>query len=478
MKGGMSVIKNNRGRTNVYPYIPNSAPLTQKQIMEYIGVNDMCELYEEIPEHLKYKSSLDIPEAILDEFSLKKHTEKLLSRNKNCMDNINFLGAGCAQHYVPAVVDEITTRGEFLTCYGAESWGDHGKYQAFFEYNSMLAELLDTEVTSVPQYDGGQAIATALSMANRINGRTKVLLPELMNPQFKGIIENYMDSVQESKRIQIEYIAHDKVSGTIDMKDLKNKLDFNTAAVLIENPGFLGMLECNAGEIGNLVNEAGAEYIVYVDPISLGLLEAPANYGATITCGDLHSLGLHLSCGNGHAGFISTQGELRYLNEYKDFIYGLAEPEIEGEYVFGNMLINRTHYAQRSKGKEYTGTGANLWMISAAVYMALMGPKGMKEVGETIFYNSHYASKELSKIRGLRLLYSGAFFKEFVIDFNDCEKTVKEINKKLLERGIFGGYDLSREFPNLGQSSLYSVTEVITKNDIDALIAAMKEIVY
>ena len=461
----------------VYPYIPNSAPFTQKKMMETVGITDMWELYEEIPEHLKYRSQMDIPEAILDEFSLRKHIEKILSKNKNCKDFINFLGAGCAQHFIPAVVDEITTRGEFLTCYGAESWGDHGKYQAFFEYNSMLTELLDTEVVSVPQYDGGQSIATALRMANRINGRKKVLLPTLMNPQYKRIVGNYLDSVQENLSINIEYIDYDKNTGGIHMKDLINKLDTDTAAILIENPGFMGIIEPNAEEIGKIAKEIKSEYIVYVNPISLGLLEAPANYGATITCGDLHSLGLHLSCGNGQAGFISTLGETKYLNEYKDFIYGLAEPMVEGEYVFGNMLINRTHYAQRAKGKEYTGTGTNLWMISAAVYMALMGPQGMREVAQTIFFNSQYAQKKLSEIKGLKLIFSGITFQEFIINFDDCGKTVKKINQELLKKNIFGGYDLSNEFPFLKQSALYCVTEVITKEQIDLLVAAIKEIV-
>lgn len=437
----------------------------------------MWELYEEVPDKLKYKKNLNLPEPILDEYNIKKHTEKILSKNINCKEFINFLGAGSAQHFIPAVVDEITTRGEFLTAYGAESWADHGKYQAFFEYNSMLAELLDTEVMSVPQYDGGQSIATAIAMATRINGRKKVLLPELMNPINKSIVKNYMESVQNELKVEIIYVKSNVVTGMVDIEDLKDKLDETVTAILIENPGYLGVLEENAGLIGDMARKVGAEYIVYVNPISLGVIEAPANYGATITCGDLHSLGLHISAGSGQAGFISTQGEAKYLENYKDFIYGLAEPEVDGEYVFGNMLIERTHYAKRAFGKEYTGTGNNLWMISAGVYMALMGPQGMEDVGETIIYNSNYAASRIEEIANVRLYYKSSFFQEFVVDFNETGKTVEEINKGLLDRGIFGGLDLSKDFPELGQAALYCVTEIHTKEEIDYLVKMLAEII-
>ncbi len=463
-------------KKNVFPYIPNSNPLVQKEMMDFVGVKDMWELYEEIPEELKYRQKLNLPEPILDEFSIKKHTEKILYKNANCDEYANFLGAGCAQHFIPAVVDEITTRGEFLTAYGAESWADHGKYQAFFEYASMLAELLDTEIMSVPQYDGGQSISTAIAMSTRITGRKKVLLPELMNPTNRSIVENYMESVQEDLKVEIVYVKVNPETGMIDMEDLNSKIDSTIAAVAIENPGFLGILEENAAEIGNIAKSVGAEYIVYVNPISLGVLEAPANYGATITCGDLHSLGLHMSAGGGQAGFISTQGEEKYYRNYKDFIYGLAEPEVEGEYVFGNMLIERTHYAKRAFGTEYSGTSNNLWMISAAVYMALMGPKGMEDVGRTILYNSQYAANKIKTIPNVGLKFNSPFFQEFVVDFNKTNKTVKEINDALLNRKVFGGLDLSHDFPQLGQSALYCVTEVNTKEEIDSLVEALTEI--
>ncbi len=460
----------------VYPYIPNSAPGPQREMMEFVGVEDLWDLYEEIPENLKFREKLDIPPAILDEYGIKRHIEAVLGKNQTANECISFLGAGCANHYIPAVVDEITSRGELLTCYGAESWADHGKYQIFIEYNSQLAELLDTDVMSVPQYDGGQAMSTAICIANRINGRKKVLLPEIMNPQLRRIVLNYIDSNQEELKIEPVFVSCDKATGALVLEDFKAKMGPDVTAAVVEPVNFLGVMEPAVAEIGKLCAQNGCEYITYVDPISLGVLEAPTNYGATIVCGDLHSLGLHLSCGNGQAGFISMKQEEKYIMNFKDFIYSFVEPEVEGEYVFGNVLVDRTHYARRAKGNEFTGTGCSLHMVSAAVYMSLMGPKGFQDVGETIFYNHSYAKKKLAAIKGVKLPLSGATFQEFVVNFDASGKTVAEINDKLLAKGIFGGLDLSKDFPWLGQSALYCVTEVVGQQEIDALASALSEI--
>ena len=168
--------------------------------------------------------------------------------------------------------------------------------------------------------------------------------------------------------------------------------------------------------------------------------------------------------------------EAKYLNEYKDFIYGFAEPEVEGEYVFGNQLIDRMHYSKRAKGKEYSGTGVNLWMVSAAVYMALMGPKGFEELDRTILYHCRYAQKRLEELKGVSMKFTAPCFQEFTVDFTGTGKTVEQINKALLEKGIFGGFDLSADFPELGQSALYSVTEVTGKEEIDMLVSALADV--
>ena len=262
----------------------------------------------------------------------------------------------------------------------------------------------------------------------------------------------------------------------MDLADLEAKLSEDVTAVVCELVSFLGMIESQVREIGALAKKYGAEFIVYTNPITLGILEAPMECGATIVCGDLHSLGIHQGNGSGQAGFISTKREAKYLNEYKDYMYGFCEPEVEGELAFGILLNYRTHYSQRAKGKEYTGTGKNLWMAAACVYMALMGPKGFEEVGETMLCNCRYAQKKLAEIPGVSLKFTAPSFHEFVVDFSGAGMTVAQVNEGLLKKGIFGGFDLSKDFPEFGQCALYSVTETTLKEEMDALADALRDV--
>lgn len=460
----------------VYPYIPNSVPEVKAEMMKVIGINDPMELYErEIPEELRFKGEMHLPEPIYDEYSIKRHTEELLGKNRNAKDYLCFIGAGCAPHFVPAVCDEVNGRGEFLTAYVGESIADHGKWQAFFEYTSLMAELCDMDVLSIPMYDGAAAASSSVRMANRINGRGTVLVPEKMNPENMLIMKNYMNSMPEPD-IKIVTLKCD-AAGLIDLADLKSKISPDVCALFIENPTYLGSVEVKAEEIGKIAKEAGAEFVVYTDPISLGVMEAPANYGATITCGDFHPLGLHLGAGGCQGGFIATFDDMKYISEFKDLMFGITETSVEGEYGFGEVLFDRTSYGSRDKANEFTGTSTGLWAITAGVYLAVMGPKGMEEVGTTIMQRSQYAAKKIAEIPGVEVKMSGPFFKEFVVDFNMTGKTVADINKALLGYKILGGKDLSIDFPEMGQSALYCVTEIHTKEDIDKLVYALKGVV-
>jgi glycine dehydrogenase subunit 1 len=459
----------------VYPYIPNSVPEVKARMLRELGLDDEMDLFSEIPAHLKYHGRMNLPEAILDESSLRKHLERLLDKNKNCSEYLNFLGAGCAQHYVPAVCDEINGRGEFLTAYAAEFYADHGKWQALFEFCSLMGELLDMEVVSGFLYDGAQAAATSLRMAVRLTGRKEVLLPKTMSPEALMVIRNYMKGVSEPL-VTIQLVGCETETGSIDLDDLISKMTSNTAAILIENPGYLGFIEPNAKKVGEIARENGSEFIVSTDPISLGVLAPPAQCGATFACGDYHPLGIHMQCGGGQGGFIATHDDMKHLIEYKDKMYGITKTIADGEYGFGHVLFERTSFGSREKAKEYSGTSNALWALTAGVYLALMGPQGMKEIGRTIMQKTQYAAKRMSQISGVNLVHSGPFFKEFLVNFNHSGRTIREINKALLKYKIFGGKDVSGEFPELGQSALYCVTEIMGKEDIDHLIQALAEI--
>ncbi len=230
-------------------------------------------------------------------------------------------------------------------------------------------------------------------------------------------------------------------------------------------------------EIARITREAGAELIVYADPISLGVLEAPANYGATITCGDFHPLGLHLACGGCVGGFIATFDEMKYMQETKDSGRRHDSNHCTRRIWFCQHHDERTHYALREKGKEFTGTGVNLWAITVGVYLAVMGPQGMREVGTTIMKNARYAAKKMAQIPGVVLPFNSPFFKEFVVNFDAAGKRVADINQALLAAGIIGGKDLSLDFPELGQSALFCVTEIHSQEDIDRLAATLQTVV-
>ncbi|MBW2367967.1 MAG: aminomethyl-transferring glycine dehydrogenase subunit GcvPA [Deltaproteobacteria bacterium] len=457
----------------VYPYIPNSAHEVKERMMKELGISDIMELYEEIPEHLRFKGKMNLPEPIPDEYSIRRHMENLLDRNKNCTEYLSFLGAGCARHFVPAVCDEINGRGEFLTAYSAPHFGDHGKWQAWYEYASLMGELLDMDHTGVPTYDGVQVAVSAMRMAVRITGRKEVVVPNSMNPEILLAAKNYLTGVSEPVAA-INMVRFDKATGLLDLDDLASKVSDKTAAVYIENPTYFGLIETQAESIGKIARDNEAEFIVYTDPISLGVLAPPAQYGATIACGDLHPLGIHMQCGGGQAGFIATHCDMAHASEFKDFVPSLVDNN--GEYGFGLILPWNLSYVGREKAKEYTGTNTGLYAITAAVYLSVMGPKGMAEVAQTILQQAQHAANRIHEIEGINLKFSGPFFKEFVVNFDGTGMTVNQINKALLDHRIFGGIDISGEHPDLGQNAVYCVTEIMTKEDIDKLVGALRTV--
>lgn len=457
----------------VHPYIPNSVPEIQEEMLSRIGAESVEELYEDIPEELRLNRPLNLPQPLLSEIELKRHVAGILSKNATCQEFVSFLGAGCYNHHVPAVCDEINQRSEFLTAYAGEPYDDHGRFQALFEYQSMMGELLDMDVVNVPTYDGLQAAATAVRMAVRITDRRQILAAETINPSVLSKMRDYC-----GPSIAVDLLAVDSRTGQLDLVRLKEALTSKTAAVYFENPSYFGTLEGRGDEIAALAHEAGAICIVGVDPISLGVIAPPVSYGADIVCGDIQSLGIHMQYGGGHAGFIATCDEERYVMEYPSRLFGITPTCVPGEYGFGDVAYDRTSFAKREEGTEFIGTASALWGITAGVYLALMGPKGMQEIGAGIMQRARYLMTQLNRIDGVKApLFEAPHFKEFVVGFDDTGRTIAEINKALLEHRIFGGIDLSNAFPAHGASALYCVTETHTKDDLDSLVHALQEVV-
>ena len=454
-----------------HPYIPNSAPEVKAKMLEEIGVKSIEKLYEDIPENLRFKGKLNLPEAIRSEYDLKRHVESILAKNRSCKESISFLGAGCWPHYVPSVCDEINQRSEFLTAYAGEPYEDHGRFQALFEYESLMGELLDLDVVNVPTYDWCQAASTSIRMAGRITGRREILISDTVSPERLLAIRNYCRPV-----VDIKMVNHDPESGLMNLDDLRSKMSSATSGIYFENPSYLGFIEHQGQAISDVAHENGALSVAGVDPVSLGVIVPPSHYGVDIVCGDIQGLGNHMSFGGGQGGFIATRDEERFVMEFPSRLFGITKTSVEGEYGFGDVAYDRTSFGTREEGKEFVGTHTALCGITAGVYLSLMGPKGLQELGQTIMQRSQYAMKKLSEIKGVKApFFASPHFKEFVVDFRKTGKTVKEINKCLLERNIFGGFDLSSEFSELDNCALFCVTEIHARDDIDSLVHALKE---
>lgn len=460
----------------VHPYIPNSAPDTRRIMLKEIGVDDVEELFEAIPERLRYRGRLDLPAPLIAEPELRRHVEGILAENRHCNEYLNFLGAGCWQHFVPAICDEVIGRSEFLTAYSGSTYPDLGKYQARFEYQSQLGELLDLDVVSDPTYDWASAAGLLFRMASRITGRDEVLVADTVGTERWSVIESLCGPPALPGNVVMRPVAHDAATGAMDLDDLRGKLGASTAAVYFENPSYLGFLEPRGTEISQAAHGAGALSLVGVDPISLGVVAPPPRYGADMVCGDIQPLGVHMSAGGGLSGFMAFPDDPRFVDECPLILFGIAET-VNDEFAFGEVLADRTSYHSRDQAKDWVGTSTGLMGICAAVYLSALGPSGMREIGETIIQRSHYAARQLGAIEGVQVHLGPGFFKEFVVGFDGTGLSIEEINRGLLERGIFGGKDLSTEFPEFGQAALFCVTEIHTRADLDRLTDAVQEVV-
>ncbi len=459
-----------------HPYMPNSTREAKATMMAAIGISDVEELFEQIPpDHITDKA-LSLAPGVRSEATLRRHMRGLLARNDSCASHLNFLGGGYWQHYVPAVCDEIAGRSEFLTSVWGTPSSDHGRNQAWFEFASQLGELLAMDFVGLPVYSWGTAAGFALRMASRMNGRRQVVVVGPMDPERRAVIETYCGSGFGGDAIEVVTVPSPTQSGAASAANLAGVIGPATAAVYLESPNYLGLIQTDLSAIAALARNHGAETVVGVDPLSLGILAPPSELGADIVVGSTQPLGVHLNAGGGAGGFIATRDEERYAREYPTLQVSLCDTVVPGERAFGMTLFHQSSYGSREDGNDWTGNSVYLWTVVNSVYMALLGPAGFVELGETIIRNSHHAARRISEIDGVRVAWPTGFFKEFVVDFSGTGRTVEQINAELLPLGIFGGGDLSTDFPALGQSALYCVTELHTAADISALVDALKKV--
>jgi glycine dehydrogenase subunit 1 len=445
----------------VHPYVPNTAPASRHAMLDAVGAASVDEFYADVPADLRLGRDLDLPEPLIAEQDLARHVSGLLRRNRAVEPGRLFLGAGTYNHAVPAVVDEVINRSEFLTAYAGEPYEDHGRFQALFEYQSLMGELLNTDVVNVPTYDGYQAAATALAMATRITGRRGILLVSDAHPDKLSKVRDYVRPIAD-------LVVVPTADGVADVTAASALIGQDTAAVWIETPSFHGALETAIAELADAAHAAGALLVAGTDPIGLGVLASPADAGADIVHGDIQSLGLHPWYGGAHAGFIAVADDPRLVMEMPSRLFGLASTDVPGEYGFGDVAYDRTSFALREEGKEWVGTAAALWGIAAGVYLSLMGPQGMAELGETLLARTAYARRALTALPGVRDADGAVHLREFVLDLSAASLTAPALVAALRARGFELGLALD------DTRLLVCVTEQNTQTDIDDLTAAVR----
>ena len=311
----------------IYPYIPNSAPEIRQEMLDYIGVKDIEDILKSIPDEVRVKGDLPLPKPISNEKDLYNYVLKMLKKNLTTEDYSCFLGGGVEKHYVPAICDEIINKPELYSTFMGFPYSDPGKDRIWWEYQSMMCDLTHTTMTSsFIAIDGPHAVWSSMLMCHRATGKTEVLLPANTNPQIRLIAD---DTLRSSMKI-IE-VAVEAETGLMDLADLKAKFTPQTACVFFENPTYLGLLETRGREICKLAHAHGSDVIVYTKPISLGVLEPPADYGADITCGDIQALGVHLQCGGGRGGFIACELTDKWVGVYPYLVQTRSHCAIDPE---------------------------------------------------------------------------------------------------------------------------------------------------
>lgn len=446
----------------MFPYISNTDQ-EQKKMLENIGASSIDELFKDIPENLQLKRRLNINQP-MSELEVNKEIKKLAERNLNNEELVCFLGAGAYDHYIPSVVKHITGRSEFYTAYTPyQPEISQGTLQAIFEYQSMIAELTGMEVSNASMYDGATACAEAAMIAMESTKRKNIIVSKTVHPDTRKVLKTYV-KYHGGSLIEADY-----KEGETDFVSLNSLVDNNTAAVIVQNPNFLGIIE-DLTEVEKLTHANKALLIMSVDPISLGVLKTPGEIGADLVVGEGQSLGNAMNFGGPYLGFMASTSKL--MRKIPGRIVGQTE-DLDGKRAFVLTLQAREQHIRREKATSNICSNQSLNALAAAVYMSVMGKEGLKEAAELCVKKSHYAYNELIKSGSCKPVFNKPFFKEFAVETVVDSRTVKD---ELLMDGVLGGYLLEQDYPELKNTLLFCVTEKRNKEEIDRLVKLMEVI--
>jgi len=446
-------------------YIPNS-PDERTEMLQQIGVASIESLFDSIPKELRLRDHLSVPQA-LSEIELLNRFEQLGARNQAAR-RTSFLGGGAYSHYIPTVVDHLISRSEFFTAYTPyQPEISQGTLQSIFEFQTLVCQLTGMDIANASMYDGSTAMAEAALMAERVTRRSKVLVSSAIHPQYLEVAHTYV----QHAGIELQRAEFDEATGQTSASAF-DSIDDQAAAIVIQSPNFFGCIE-DVAALADKAHNVGALLIVTVtEAMSFGLLRSPGACGADIVVGEGQSFGVPLSFGGPYVGLFATRD--KYARQIPGRLVGEAYDK-NGRRGFVLTLATREQHIRREKATSNICTNEGLIALAATIYLETMGRRGVKEVAHQCAQKAHYAAREIAKIEGFSLPYSGPFFNEFVVRAPvEGTSLLAWLGNAI---GIDGGIPLSRFNSNRANDFLVCVTETNTRAQIDALVAGLAALV-
>ena len=445
-------------------YIPHTEQ-DIKQMLTDIGVQNVDELFESIPESLRLQNKiLDLPPS-LPENELTQYFKELQKRNTTSENGSIFLGAGAYNHFAPILIDHLISRGEFATSYTPyQPEVSQGTLQAIYEFQTMICLLTGMEIANASMYDGASALAEAVLMANRINRRSEFLISSAVHPEYRIVVNTYTRGSKFALK-EIPYTA----KGVTDLEFISKKLTENTAAVVLQSPNFFGAVEEYASLVDTLSRNGTLLIVVVAEALSLGILKSPGDHGADIVVGEGQSLGISLSFGGPYVGFFSTRE--KYLRQMPGRLAGETKDQ-NGKRAYVLTLSTREQHIRRERATSNICTNQGLCALAATIFLSTLGKKGLHEIAILNVRKAHYLKSRLASISGFAIKFITHSFNEFVLQ---CQRPTEEVLNLLKEDKIIGGYPLEQHYPELKNCLLVCATELNSQKDMDRLAEKLEK---
>ncbi|GAA0602582.1 aminomethyl-transferring glycine dehydrogenase subunit 1 [Virgibacillus siamensis] len=445
-----------------FRYLPMTAD-DKQQMLDTIGVDSTETLFSDIPEKIRFKNELNLKKPA-NEAQLKKELSSMANKNANLTEYTSFLGAGVYDHFIPSVVDHVISRSEFYTAYTPyQPEISQGELQAIFEFQTMICELSGMAVANSSMYDGGTALAEAVTLSAGQTKRKKILVSKAIHPESRAVIDTY------AKGPHLEVVEIDHRDGKTDLEQLKNELDENTASVVMQYPNFFGQVE-PLEKINEIIRQQKKTmFIVSSNPLALGYLTPPGDFGADIVVGDTQVFGIPAQFGGPHCGYFATTDKLK--RKVPGRLVGQTTDE-DGVRGFVLTLQAREQHIRRDKATSNICSNQALNALASSVAMSSIGKHGIRKMAELNMQKARYAKQQFEK-NDIPAIFGGPFFNELVVKLAVDPETA---NEELRTKGIIGGYDLGRDYPELKGHMLVAVTEIRTKEEIDTFVKELGDI--